>query len=166
VAIKVLAPGYYASQDMRTPMRIAIVVLVITQLLNSPWCRAAARGLALSIGIGALVNALWLLLAGLLRRGSYKPSPGWGVFALQVFAASALLAVFLLWAAGCRELDRPGASHSLRVGAGWRCWIGSALFISALWVAGLKLRQFHAALRRFFQTRWLDAFWPVHYKVA
>src|SRR5256885_4020280 len=34
VAIKVLAPGYYASQDIRTPVKIAIVVLVITQLLN------------------------------------------------------------------------------------------------------------------------------------
>jgi putative peptidoglycan lipid II flippase len=34
VAIKVLAPGYYAAQDIRTPVRIAVVVLVVTQLLN------------------------------------------------------------------------------------------------------------------------------------
>jgi putative peptidoglycan lipid II flippase len=42
--------------------------------------------LALSIGLGALINAVWLLI-GLMRRGSYKPTPGWGVFALQVVAA-------------------------------------------------------------------------------
>ena len=78
VAIKVLAPGFYASQDMRTPVRIAIVVLVLTQLLNIalvPLLQHA--GLALSIGLGALINAGWLLV-GLLRRGSYKPAPGWG----------------------------------------------------------------------------------------
>ncbi len=62
VAIKVLASGFYASQDMRTPVRIAMVVLVITQLLNLalvPLFRHA--GLALSIGLGALVNAGRLL---------------------------------------------------------------------------------------------------------
>ena len=72
VAIKVLAPGYYASQDIRTPVKIAVVVLVVTQLLNL-WLvpRLAHAGLALSIGLGATLNALWLLL-GLLRRGSYQ----------------------------------------------------------------------------------------------
>ena len=110
VAIKVLAPGFYASQDMRTPVRIAIVVLVITQLLNIvlvPMLKHA--GLALSIGIGALINAGWLL-AGLLKRGSYRPAPGWGVFALQVLAATALLAVFLMWAAA----SFPWIAHAAR----------------------------------------------------
>jgi putative peptidoglycan lipid II flippase len=97
IAIKVLAPGFYASQDIRTPVKIAVVVLVITQLLNLalvPLLQHA--GLALAIGIGALVNAVWLLI-GLRRRGSYTPAPGWGQFAMQVLAASALLAVFLMW---------------------------------------------------------------------
>src|SRR5690606_30688446 len=99
VAIKVLAPGFYASHDMKTPMKIAIAALVVTQLLNIalvPWLRHA--GLALSIGVGALVNA-GILLVVLLRRGRYRPRPGWGLFALQVLAATALLAVFLTWAA-------------------------------------------------------------------
>ena len=63
VAIKVLAPGFYASQDMKTPVRIAIVVLVVTQLMNIglvPWLRQA--GLALSISLGAMLNAGWLLV--------------------------------------------------------------------------------------------------------
>src|SRR5664279_5357380 len=57
----------------------------------------AHAALTLSIGIGAMINATWLLV-GLLRRGSYKPEPGWMVFVLQVIAACALLAVFLMWA--------------------------------------------------------------------
>jgi putative peptidoglycan lipid II flippase len=143
VAIKVLAPGYYASQDIRTPVRIAIVVLVFTQLLNLvlvPWLQHAA--LALSIGIGAMVNALWLLI-GLLRRGSYKPLPGWGVYALQVLAATALLTVFLMWAAGAFDWTRLQAQAGLRIGllallvAG-----GAAIYLGAVWAAGLRFRQF------------------------
>jgi putative peptidoglycan lipid II flippase len=43
----------------------------------------AHAGLALSIGLGALLNAVWLLI-GLLRKGSYKPQPGWLKFGLKV----------------------------------------------------------------------------------
>jgi putative peptidoglycan lipid II flippase len=143
VAIKVLAPGFYASQDMRTPVRIAIMVLVITQLLNIalvPLFKHA--GLALSIGLGALVNA-GCLLAGLIRRRSYRPAPGWGVFGLQVFAATALLAVFLMWAAGSFSWIAM-RSHSLqRVGLMAAMLAASAaIYFAAIWVAGLKLRQF------------------------
>ena len=143
VAIKVLAPGYYASHDMKTPMRIAIVSLVATQALNFALVpRLAHAGLALSIGLGALLNA-GLLLAGLLRRGSYKPLPGWGVFALQVIAGSALLAVFLMWGAASfawtgmrgQPLQRVGLMASMLLGAG-------AIYFVSLVAAGLRLRQF------------------------
>jgi len=142
VAIKVLAPGYYASQDIRTPVRIAIAVLVITQVLNLalvPWVQHA--GLALSIGLAALVNAVWLLI-GLLRRGSYRPQPGWGRYALQVVAASTLMALLLVAAA--QSFDWIG----LRAHAGQRVALLAAvlaaaalLYFGALWAAGLKLRQ-------------------------
>ncbi|MBK7502510.1 MAG: murein biosynthesis integral membrane protein MurJ [Polaromonas sp.] len=98
IAIKILAPGFYASQDMKTPVKIAIAVLVITQLLNLVLVPLFAHaGLALSIGLGALINALWLLI-GLMRRGSYQPVAGWGKYFAQVFFASCLLAAFLWWA--------------------------------------------------------------------
>lgn len=145
VAIKVLAPGFYASQDLRTPVRIAIVVLVVTQLLNValvPLLQHA--GLALSIGLGALVNAVWLLI-GLLRRGSYQPSAGWWVFALQVVAASALLAVFLMWAGGTVAWVQLGAEGAKwqRIGLLALVLLGAAaIYFIALAAAGLKLRQF------------------------
>ena len=142
VAIKVLAPGFYASQDIKTPVRIAIVVLVITQLLNLvfvPYFQHA--GLALAIGIGALINALWLLV-GLVRRGSYKPAPGWAVFALRVVAASALLAVFLLWAAGAVSWVGLKAAYLQRIGLlAVVITAGAAIYFVALWAAGLKLRM-------------------------
>lgn len=140
VAIKVLAPGFYASQDIKTPVRIALVVLVITQLLNLalvPFLQHA--GLALAIGIGALINALWLLI-GLRKRGSYQPAPGWGMFALQVLAASALLAVFLLWAAQAVSWTGLQAESFKRIGLLALVLLSSAaIYFGALWASGLKV---------------------------
>ncbi|MDP2818820.1 MAG: murein biosynthesis integral membrane protein MurJ [Polaromonas sp.] len=142
VAIKVLAPGFYASQDIRTPVKIAVVVLVITQLLNLalvPFFQHA--GLALAIGIGALINAVWLLL-GLRKRGSYRPAPGWGVFALQVLAASALLAVFLLWSAQAVSWTGLRAESFKRIGLlALVLFASAAIYFGALWAAGLKIRK-------------------------
>jgi putative peptidoglycan lipid II flippase len=97
VAVKVLAPGYYASLDIRTPVKIAIAVLVATQILNLlfvPWLEHA--GLTLSIGLAALINAGWLL-TGLIRRGRYVPGAGWARFIAQVIIATAVMAGFLAW---------------------------------------------------------------------
>ena len=91
VAIKVLAPGFYANQDTRTPVRIAVMVLVFTQVMNLllvPYLAHAA--LTLSIALGALVNALSLLI-GLRRQGQYQPLPGWGRLLLQVLLATGVL---------------------------------------------------------------------------
>ena len=143
VAIKVLAPGFYAKHDMRTPMLIAVAVLVLTQLMNLvlvPYLQHAA--LTLTIGIGALINAAWLLI-GLVRRGNYRPLPGWGKFALQVIAASALMAVLLLWGSQHFDWVAMKEGHRLqRVGL-MAALIGAAavVYFGALWVSGLKLRQ-------------------------
>jgi putative peptidoglycan lipid II flippase len=143
VAIKVLAPGYYASQDIRTPVKIAVAVLVITQLLNLALVPVLAHaGLALAIGLGALINALWLLI-GLLLRGSYKPAPGWGLFALQVLAASALLTIFLVWAANAFNWTQLRAHSGQRIGLLALMVAGAGvIYLGAAWAAGLKLAQF------------------------
>jgi putative peptidoglycan lipid II flippase len=143
IAIKVLAPGFYAQQDIRTPVKIAVVVLALTQCLNLLLVpHLAHAGLALAIGLGAMVNASWLLV-GLIRRGSYTPSPGWGRFALQVLGASALLAVYLAWLAS--SIDWTGFDgHGLqRVGLLTLCIGGAAVvYFVTLILAGVKLRQF------------------------
>ncbi len=143
VAIKVLAPGYYANQDTKTPVRIAVAVLVITQLLNVALVPVFAHAaLTLSIGIGAVLNAAWLLI-GLLRRGSYRPEPGWGVFLMQVLAASVLLAIFLLWANSAFAWTGLRAESFKRIGLLALVMIASiAIYFVATWATGLKLKQF------------------------
>jgi putative peptidoglycan lipid II flippase len=143
VAVKILAPGYYARQDVRTPMRIAVVVLVLTQCMNLvfvPLFRHA--GLTLSISLGALINAGWLF-AGLRRSGWYVPSPGWRGFALRVSLATVLMTAFLFWAG--RAFDWVGMveHEARRIGLLAACIaIASALYFGALLALGLKLRHF------------------------
>ncbi len=143
VGVKVLAPGFYARQDMRTPVRIAIGMLVLTQLMNLVFVpRLGHAGLALSIGLAALLNAL-LLLLGLRRQGVYQAQPGWGGFMLRVGAATALLGAGLAWAAQAVDWIALGRQPALRIG-----WLALALggaallYFGALALFGLSLRQF------------------------
>lgn len=103
LAIKILAPGFYARQDIRTPVKIAIGVLVLTQIFNLIFVPLYAHaGLALSIGLGAVVNASFLLTL-LLKRRLYTPSRGWLVFFMRVAPSIVALAAVLL--AANRHLD-------------------------------------------------------------
>ena len=143
VAIKVLAPGFYASQDIRTPVRIAIVVLVLTQLLNLVFVPLFQHaGLALSIGIGALINATWLLI-GLIRRGSYQPQPGWLAFGLQVAAGSAVLGALLFWANQHFDWSALRQQRWLRIGLmALILPAAAASYFAAIRLCGLRLAQF------------------------
>ena len=146
VAIKVLAPGYYASQDVRTPVKIAVVVLLLTQLLNLVLVPLLAHaGLALAIGLGALVNAAWLWV-GLRRQGRYQPSAGWGRFLAQVCLASTLLGLALWWVSGHWDWTGMQQTPWQRVGLMAGVLALSALgYFAMLHGVGLKLR---ALLRR------------------
>lgn len=143
VGVKVLAPGFYAREDTRTPVKIAIGVLLATQAMNAvfvPWVGTA--GLALSIGLGATLNAA-LLLAGLLRRGVYRPAPGWGAYTLRVLLASAALGLALAWAAQAIDWIGLGAAPLQR--AGWMALVLAGVaagYFALLAAAGLKPRQF------------------------
>ena len=143
IAIKILAPGFYARQDIRTPVKIAVVVLVATQLANValvPWLRHA--GLALSVSLGACANAV-MLLFGLRRRGIYHPSPGWAVFCGRLLLALCALAV-LLWLIRT-YLPVPSQASSFADRLLWISAVvgaGGALYISVLWLVGFRLRDF------------------------
>ncbi len=99
ILVKILAPAFYAKQDIRTPVKIAIGVLIATQLMNLlfvPWI--AVSGLALSIGLGACLNAAFLF-RGLRKREIYRPHSGWGMFFVKLTGALFLMAGVALWSA-------------------------------------------------------------------
>jgi putative peptidoglycan lipid II flippase len=143
IAVKILAPGFYAQKDIRTPVKIAIAVLIATQLANLvlvPWL--AHAGLALSVSLGACANALALFI-GLKRRGVYVPRAGWGAFLLRLAVALAVLAA-ALWLTQ-RQIDwtalqaapwqRAGVLAVLVSGA-------AALYFAALLALGFRPRHF------------------------
>ena len=142
VMVKVLAPGFYARQDIRTPVRIALVTLAVTQLLNFAlvWPLQHA-GLALAIGLGACVNAA-LLLRGLRRRDIYLPQPGWPVFLLKLSIAVYAMAgvVWLASGADASWLAMGAAERALQLI--WVVALGAAAYFGALWLLGFRLSDF------------------------
>ena len=143
IGVKVLAPGFYARQDTRTPVKIAVAVLALTQVMNAIFVPLIGHaGLALSVSLGAMINAVWLFI-GLRRAGAYAPEPGWGGFALRVFGATALLGGLLFWAQGA--IDWVGLVHHQvqRILLLAACLGGAALvYFAALTAAGVRLRHF------------------------
>ncbi len=143
IGVKILAPGFYARQDIRTPVRIAVVVLVLTQLMNLLFVpHLGHAGLALSIGLGALLNAAWLFV-GLRRQGLYTPGPGWAAFAARVVAACVAMGALLAWAA--HSIDWIGLRTQPWLRIGWLagCIAAAvAVYFAVLLASGLKLRQF------------------------
>lgn len=146
IGVKILAPGFYASQDIRTPVKIGIAVLCLTQVFNVVLVPYLAQaGLALSIGLASLVNAGWLLV-GLRRTGRYQPEPGWGLYALRVLLACAVLGGGLWWVA--QHVDWLAMRHApwQRVGLMAASLVGAGvLYFGTLLAMGVKLR---AMLRR------------------
>lgn len=99
IVVKILAPGFYAKQDIRTPVKIAIGVLIATQIMNYLFVpKLALAGLALSIGLGACLNAGFLYW-GLRHRGIFLPRSGWQMFLLKLAGALCLMGGAALWLA-------------------------------------------------------------------
>ncbi|NYT83021.1 murein biosynthesis integral membrane protein MurJ [Alcaligenaceae bacterium] len=143
LAIKILAPGFYAKQDIRTPVRIAIFVLVVTQLLNLVLVPLFAHaGLALSIGLGASINALCLVVL-LVRRRLYTPASGWTRFLLRALPALAALAALLWYADHRLDWIALGAHPGHR--AAWLAGVvaaSGAVYFSMLLLCGFRLQDF------------------------
>lgn len=94
--IKILAPGFYARQDTRTPVRIGIWAMVANMVANLalivPFAHA---GLAAATSLSAFLNA-GLLYRGLRKVGVYSPMAGWGVFLLRLMVATAAMGA-VIW---------------------------------------------------------------------
>lgn len=146
LTIKILAPGFYAKQDIRTPVKIAICVLILTQIMNLflvPWL--AHAGLALAIGLGACLNALALYI-GLRRKKIYQPAPGWSAFLLRQTCALLVMAIPLWMAAHQIDWIALQPTPWLRV-----LWLLGVLALSGvcylliLWGLGMRLKHFRRA---------------------
>lgn len=102
ILVKILAPGFYARQNIKTPVKIAVFTLVTTQLMNLVFVfllDLRHAGLALAIGLGACINA-GLLYYHLRKSNIYQPQPGWLIFTLKLLVALSVMGVVLYFAMG------------------------------------------------------------------
>ncbi|MCW9015072.1 MAG: murein biosynthesis integral membrane protein MurJ [Gammaproteobacteria bacterium] len=148
VAIKILAPGYYARQDTKTPVKIAIKAMIANMFLNVlfvvpmvVWSIDGPHtGLALATSASAYLNA-GLLYRGLRQQGIYSPLPGWGKLNLQMLIANLTMTGFLLY-----------FSPSLEIWNQWQLMeripyllgfvvISIALFSLSLFISGFRPRH-------------------------
>ena len=142
ILVKILAPGFYARQNVVTPVKIGILTLAATQLMNLAFIAPLQHaGLALAVGLGACLNA-GLLFRTLRRAGIYVPQPGWASFAARVAAAVAAMAALLHFAAGPAGWWLRTSWH-LKVPALAALVLGGALVYGAtLLLLGFRLRHF------------------------
>lgn len=149
--IKVLAPGFYSREDMKTPVRIGIIAMVANMILNPlmifplMWQYNLGHvGLAVATSLSAWLNAT-LLLRGLKRDGVWLSQPGSGVFAIRlsgaVLAMGAVLAVMLpdsavwaMWAWPQRVME-----------LGVLVAAGGSTYLATLFMAGIRLADLKPA---------------------
>jgi len=122
ILVKILAPGFYARQNIKTPVKIGVFTLVITQLMNVLFVFVLDlqhAGLALAIGLGACVNAS-LLYYHLRRANYFNPQAGWFLFLLKLLVALLVMAAVLYCAMGDAS-----------------AWLGFSLIKRLLYISGL-----------------------------
>ncbi|UJP05343.1 MAG: murein biosynthesis integral membrane protein MurJ [Nitrosomonas sp.] len=142
ILVKVLAPGFYARQNIKTPVKIAVITLLATQLMNLAFIIPFQHaGLALAIGLGACINA-GLLYYKLRRHEIYHPQPGWLIFSVKILIALTVMGLMLWFTAGS---DASWLEGETLERTGRLCWVisaGAVGYFAALWLLGFRLRDF------------------------
>ena len=143
IMIKVLAPAFYAQQNIKTPVKVAVFSLIVTQLMNIAFIIPLKHvGLSLSVGLGACLNAA-LLLTLLRLKGLYQPDAGWRRFLTKLAIALAVMC-FGLWAAQSfmpmQWTDIRGWQKALQLG--WLVLLGITLYFTSLALLGFRPRDF------------------------
>lgn len=142
ILVKVLAPGFYARQNVRTPVRIALISLAATQVMNLAfigWIGHA--GLALSIGLAACLNAA-MLYRGLRRMDIYQPQPGWPAFITKLFLALVVMAGVLWFGMGSEAGWLQAGFLARSIHLAWLVPLGATAYFATLWLLGFRLGDF------------------------
>lgn len=146
--IKVLAPGYYSRQDIKTPVRIGIIAMASNMVLNIAFVlplhyyfSLGHSGLALATSVAALLNA-GLLYRGLRTSKVYIPDSRWRKLLSVFIFSSSVMALVLL--AGLYYLNRATDFGSME--SVWLvlvlCISGLGAYLLMLLLCGLRLADF------------------------
>ena len=146
--VKVLAPGYFARQDTKTPVRAGLIALAVNMAMNvgivlpAKWMGFAYPHvlLATSTCMSAAVNTV-LLWRGLRSSGVYRPLAGWGRLFTRVALGSAVMAALLWWWGHdiSAWIALRGLARALRLAL---CVLGAAgAYFAVLYIMGMRPAQ-------------------------
>ncbi len=142
ILVKVLAPGFYARQNIRTPVKIAVITLVATQLMNLSLIGPLKHaGLALAIGLGACLNA-GLLYYKLRQHRIYQPQPEWARFSTKLALALLVMAAVLWGAMGSEHWWLSAAWQQRMAGLLGLVCLGATVYFATLWMLGFRIGDF------------------------
>jgi putative peptidoglycan lipid II flippase len=142
IMVKIFAPGFYANQDIKTPVKIAIFVLFCTQGMNLIFIGPLKHaGLALSIGLGACINAFCLCYF-LIRKGIYISQGGWKIFIFRLFCAVLVMAVVLLLSMHLLPLNFVGSTYIRAVSLLTLLFVAGVSYFATLFFLGFRVRDF------------------------
>lgn len=142
IMVKILAPGFYARQNIKTPVKIAIITLVATQLMNLVFVwKLQHAGLALAIGLGACLNAS-LLLWKLRSQGIFKPQTGWYSFMSKISIATIVMAAALWLGMDGQEHWLHTHFHERIIHLSGLVALGAGTYFITLRLLGIHAKQF------------------------
>jgi len=142
ILVKVLAPGFYARQNVKTPVKIAIFTLLATQAMNLVFIAPLQHaGLALSIGLGACLNA-GILYYQLRKQDIFRPQQGWATFLLKLAVALQLMGIGLWFGMGntAQWLDYDFSQRIIHLAI--LVLGGATVYFAVLWGLGFRLADF------------------------
>ncbi len=142
ILVKVLAPGFYARQNIKTPVKIALFTLFATQLMNLAFVwQLQHAGLALAIGLGACINA-GLLYYHLRKAEIYRPQPGWFLFLIKLALALCVMVLVLWFVAGNDEFWLHYEAREKLLRLSLLVVAGAGAYFATLWLLGFRLNDF------------------------
>ena len=150
ILVKILAPGFYARQNIKTPVKIGVFTLVITQLMNVLFVFVLDLqhvGLALAIGLGACINAS-LLYYHLRRANYFQPQAGWLLFLIKLLVALVFMGVALHYAMGDATAWLEFSLLKRLIYIGVLVVLGAVSYFAMLMLLGFKPRDYIRRVNR------------------
>ena len=142
ILIKVLIPGFYSCQDLKTPIQIAIITLIITQIMNLLFIGPLKHaGLSLSISLASCVNA-GLLYWKLRKKNIFKPQPGWLIFFIKLIISVLIMAIVLFSIVLIIPNWKQGTMFWQLSRLTLVCLVGGISYLLMLIIFGFRLKDF------------------------
>jgi putative peptidoglycan lipid II flippase len=145
ILVKILAPGYFARQDTRTPVKMGMISMLVNMIGNLVFVVTLTHigfegphaGLALATTLSSFVNAA-LLLRGLYKQQIYQPQPGWQKLLLQVIVAALLMGLVLHFMADPEHWWLSGGAVERVLHLAGLILLGALTYTAALYLSGLR----------------------------